>query len=75
MCIGCAMAGASAATGFRSWLQTRGFVWLTPRRLKRLTVAAMAVATIFSTVSFSGATPAVHHHASAAAALTIGASR
>jgi hypothetical protein len=69
------MVGASAATGFRTWLQTRGFTWLTPRRLKSLTVTAMAGATIFSTVSFSGssAAPAIRAstppaHVSAASA-------
>ena len=36
------MAAASAATGLRSWLQTHSYGWLTPRRLRRLTIAAIA---------------------------------
>jgi alkanesulfonate monooxygenase SsuD/methylene tetrahydromethanopterin reductase-like flavin-dependent oxidoreductase (luciferase family) len=67
MCIGCAMVGASAATGFRTWLQTHHFTWLTPRRLRALTLAAMAAATVASTVGFSGSTPPSHHPAEAPA--------
>jgi hypothetical protein len=52
------MAAASAATGFRSWLQTHSFGWLTPRRLRRLTIGAMCAAGLVSTIGFSGSTPA-----------------
>ena len=52
------MAAASAATGFRSWLQTHNYGWLTPKRLRRLTVAAMCAAGLVSTVGISGSTPA-----------------
>jgi hypothetical protein len=48
------MAAASAATGFRSWLQTHSYGWLTPRRLRRLTIAAMCAAGLVSTVGMSG---------------------
>jgi hypothetical protein len=65
MCAGCAIAAASAATGFRSWLQTHHFGWLTPRRLRALTIAAMCAAGIVSTVGFSGATPPAHAPAAA----------
>jgi hypothetical protein len=51
------MTGASAATGLRTWLQTRGYSWLTPRRVRALTVAAMCGATLYASVGFSGATP------------------
>jgi hypothetical protein len=57
MCVGCAIAAASAATGFRSWLQNHHFGWLTPRRMRALTLAAMCAAGLVSTVGLSGSTP------------------
>jgi hypothetical protein len=52
------MAAASAATGFRTWLQTHRFGWLTPRRMRALTISAMCAAGLVSTIGFSGSTPA-----------------
>jgi hypothetical protein len=46
-------------------MQTHHFGWLTPRRMRALTVAVMSGAAIFSTIGFSGATPATIHSASA----------
>jgi len=73
MCVGCAMCAASAATGFRTWLQTHHFGWLTPRRLRALTIGAMCAAGLVSTIGFSGSTvpsaqagrpsPAIHQPA------------
>jgi hypothetical protein len=62
------MAAASAATGFRTWLQSHNFTWLTPQRMRRLTIGAMCAAGLVSTVGVSGSTPAVasSHHAAAA---------
>jgi hypothetical protein len=54
------MAAASAATGTRTWLQTHHFGWLTPRRMRALTIAVMSGAAIFSTIGFSGSTPPTH---------------
>jgi hypothetical protein len=54
MCAGCALTAATAASGFRAWLANHHFGWLTPRRLRALTLAAMCAATIVSTVGFSG---------------------
>jgi hypothetical protein len=51
------MAAASAATGFRSWLQNHHFGWLTPRRMRALTLAALCAAGLVSTVGLSGSTP------------------
>jgi hypothetical protein len=56
MCVGCAMAAASAATGTRTWLQSHHFGWLTPRRMRALTIAVMSAAAIVSTIGFSGST-------------------
>jgi len=62
------MVAASAATGFRTWLQTHHFGWLTPKRMRALTIAAMVSAGLVSTVGISGSSaPVAHaatHHAS-----------
>jgi hypothetical protein len=58
------MAAASAATGFRSWLQTHNYNWLTPTRLRRMTIAAMCAAGLVSTVGMSGSSSAQANSAS-----------
>jgi hypothetical protein len=66
MCVGCAMAAASAASGLRTWLQTHHMGWLTPQRMRALTIGAMCAASLVSTVGVSGSTsPSRHIHASA----------
>jgi hypothetical protein len=64
------MAAASAATGFRTWLQNHHFEWLTPKRMRALTLGAMCAAGLVSTVGISGSTaPSAHaatHHAAPA---------
>jgi hypothetical protein len=57
------MAAASAATGFRTWLQNHQFGWLTPKRMRALTLGAMCAAGLVSTVGISGSTPASAHTA------------
>ncbi|HEY7932858.1 MAG TPA: hypothetical protein VID48_03445 [Solirubrobacteraceae bacterium] len=60
------MAAASAATGFRTWLQNHHFGWLTLRRMRALTIGAMCAAGLASTVGLSGSSQAAHgaspHH-------------
>jgi hypothetical protein len=51
------MAAASAASGFRTWLQTHHFGWLTPKRMRRLTIGAMCAAGLVSTIGVSGSSP------------------
>ena len=63
------MAAASAATGFRSWLQNHDFGWLTPKRMRALTLSAMCAAGLVSTVGISGSTPAASAHVARAAAV------
>jgi hypothetical protein len=38
-----AATAAAGATGIRAWLATRGWSWLTPRRLRRATIALLAI--------------------------------
>ena len=54
-------------------MQSQNIPWLTPRRMRRLTIAAMCAAGLVSTIGFSGSTPAtasasrpstVAHHSS-----------
>ena len=63
------MTAAAGATGLRTWLQTRGWSWLTPKRLKRATIVAFVAAALVSGVGISGSThPTPAHHATPPAA-------
>jgi len=42
-----------AATGLRAWLAARTFAWLTPTRLKRITLALM-VSALLASATMSG---------------------
>jgi hypothetical protein len=55
-----AMTSTAAATGIRSWLHTRRYRWLTPRRLHRVTVGLIAAALITSAVLVPGSAGASH---------------
>lgn len=55
------MTAASAATGFRTWLQSHSFTWLSPRVMRALTIGAMCAAGLVSTIGFSGSTPPTAH--------------
>jgi hypothetical protein len=71
MCAGCAMTAMAGASGVRSWLQTRGWTWLTPARLRRATIGVFVAAVLVSTVGLSGSTrtsAGAHHVAPAPAA-------
>jgi hypothetical protein len=68
------MAAASAASGFRTWLQTHHMGWLTPRRMRALTVGAMCAAGLVSTIGVSGSSiPTAPAHSAPAAARVAGA--
>lgn len=62
------MAAASAASGFRTWLQTHHFGWLTPERMRKLTLGAMCAAGLVCTIGVSGSSaPAAPAHRAPAA--------
>lgn len=50
------MAAGAGATGVRSWLAARGFAWLTPRRMRRVTIGLLGGATLASSLLVSGST-------------------
>jgi hypothetical protein len=57
MCMQCmmtAMTSTAAASGIRSWLQGRRYEWLTPERMRRVTIGLVAAALIASATLISG---------------------
>lgn len=53
-CMMGAMTAGAAATGTRSWLATRRWAWLTPVRLRRLTIGLLVAALVASATVLSG---------------------
>jgi hypothetical protein len=53
-CMMGAMTAGAAATGTRSWLATRRWAWLTPVRLRRITIGLLVVALVASATVLSG---------------------
>jgi hypothetical protein len=57
MCVQCmasAMAAVGTASGTRAWIASRHFSWLTPRRMRALTIALVVAALIASATLVSG---------------------
>lgn len=56
MCATCASSASTTAAagiaGLRVWLQTQTWTWLTPRRLRRITIASVIAAFAGTTVTF-----------------------
>lgn len=48
------MVAASGATGVRAWLTSHLPCWMTPKRLRVLTMTLFAVTTLASSVTLSG---------------------
>jgi hypothetical protein len=51
------MAATAGATGVRAWLQTQHLTWLSPKRMKAMTIALVVVAFAISSVGISSSTP------------------
>ena len=64
-CMAAAMGSTAAATGTRSYIAARHFSWLTPSRMRRITIGLLSASVIASTmlVSGSSAPPSPVHHA------------
>jgi hypothetical protein len=57
MCIQCmatAMTAGASATGIRAWLAQRGFTWLTPTRMRRITIGLISAALLLSAGMLGG---------------------
>ena len=54
MCAGCALTAMAGATGARAWLQAHHMTWLTPARMRAVTIAMFVIAILVSSVAFSG---------------------
>ena len=67
------MAAMAGASGARSWLQTQHTTWLTPRRLRVLTVSLFTAATIGSSVAISGSSSSPGPHVQQSHQVTTGA--
>jgi hypothetical protein len=75
MCVGCAMLAATSVTGVRSWLQTHHMGWLTPVRLRRITIAMTIAGFSVSTFGISGSTAHAPAHRPAASPAPMRAGR
>ena len=53
-CMAAAMSSMAAANGSRAWLGKRRFRWLTPARLRKVTVVLFGAALIASALLMSG---------------------
>ncbi|MCW2990415.1 MAG: hypothetical protein JWM73_1009 [Solirubrobacterales bacterium] len=53
-CMAAAMTAGATATGTRSYIAAKQFAWVTPTRLKRITLALIAVALLSSSLIISG---------------------
>jgi hypothetical protein len=62
-CMAAAMSAGATASGTRAFIASRHFSWVTPRRLRRITVGLLAAALIASAGLVSGSTPAPQHPA------------
>jgi hypothetical protein len=57
-CMASAMGAVGAASGTRAFIAGRHFSWLTPRRLRLLTIVLLAAALLASATLVSGTGPA-----------------
>lgn len=56
-CMASAMGAVGAASGTRAFIASRHFGWLTPRRLRALTIVLLAAALLASATLVSGTGP------------------
>jgi hypothetical protein len=66
-CMMTAMGATASATGIRSYVAAKHFSWVTPRRLRALTVVLLASALIASATLVTGSTAKPVHQGAHAA--------
>jgi hypothetical protein len=57
MCVQCmasAMAAVGTASGTRAWIASRRFSWMTPRRMRMITIGLLVAALVASATLVSG---------------------
>lgn len=54
VCGACAIAAVAGASGAKTWLQTSGASWLTPKRRKFITAMIVVALLAFSSIKLSG---------------------
>jgi hypothetical protein len=63
MCMQCmmgAMTAGASASGLRAWLGRRSFTWLTPKRLRFVTVVLLLAALTASSLLLGGSSTPSH---------------
>ena len=66
-CMATAMGATGSATGIRSFIAAKHFSWMTPKRLKAITVSLMVAALLVSGLFVSGSTAKRAHQSTAVA--------
>jgi hypothetical protein len=69
-CMASAMGAVGAASGARAFIASRHFGWLTPRRLRLLTIVLLTAALLASATFVSGTGPASGERTSGGAPAT-----
>jgi hypothetical protein len=64
-CMATAMGATGSATGIRAFIAAKHFSWITPRRLKAITITLMVAALLVSGLFVSGSTAKPAHHGAA----------
>lgn len=57
MCVQCMMGATTALTGaasLRAWLAAKSFMWLSPRRMRAVSIATLAAGVVGSSAGLSG---------------------
>jgi hypothetical protein len=68
-CMVSAMMAGTAASGTRAYLAQRHLSWMTPKRLRRITVGLLGSAVLASSLLVSGSDTRPHHPVKAPAAI------